>query len=72
MYLEYIEKLDIESMLEPDLFDELFEIESEFEREQIVLQLEARAKVLGVKTRFVDMYKLRKKDYKNQIKAKEN
>lgn len=69
MYLEYIEKLDIESILEPDLFEELFDIESEFEREQIVLQLEARAKVLGVKTRFVEIYKLRKKDYKNQIKA---
>ncbi|MBQ0111862.1 MAG: DUF927 domain-containing protein [Bacteroidales bacterium] len=69
MYIEYVEKLDAKSLLEPDLFDELFEIESEFERESIVLQLEDRAKILGVKTRFMEIYKLRKRDYKNLLKA---
>lgn len=69
MYIEYVEKLDAKSILEPDLFDELFEIESEFEREQIVIKLEERAKIVGVKTKFLEMYKLRKKDYKNMLKA---
>lgn len=69
MYIEYVEKLDAKSLLEPELFDELFEIESEMDREQICLKLEAKAKELGVKSAFVRMYKAREKDYKKSIRA---
>jgi len=69
MYIEYVEKLDGKSLLEPDLFDELFEIESDFDREQIVLQLEDRAKILGLKTKFLEMYRLKKRDFKTLQKA---
>ena len=84
MYIEYVEKLDAKSLLEPDLFDELFDIESEFEREQIVFQLEERAKLVGEEVSEMDLlnlkidenslsnellYKLRKKEFKNLLKA---
>lgn len=69
MFIEYVDKLDAVSILDSELFDELFEIESEFEREQILIKLEDKAKVLGVKTKFSKLYKTREKDFKNAMKA---
>jgi len=69
MLLSYVEKLDKESILSAELFDELFAIESEMQREITRQKLEEVANTLHVKTQFNKIYNATKKDYKNAIKT---
>ena len=48
MLLEYVNKLDAESIVSDDLYKELFEIEDEIQRQRKYFELEARAKALNV------------------------
>lgn len=69
MYIEYADKLDAISLLDPELFDEIFDIDSELEREQMHIKLEEQAKALGVKSAFDRMYKAKARDFKKEQRA---
>lgn len=69
MYIENVEKLDGVSILDDELFAELFLLEDEVLRADKEVELEAKAKLLGVKSSFVKKLAARKKDFKNRQKA---
>ncbi|MCQ2609020.1 MAG: DUF927 domain-containing protein [Bacteroidales bacterium] len=71
MYIECAETLDAISILEPELFDELFLLETETERITYLIKLEERAKVLGVKSKFDRIYKARERDFKAEQKRQQ-
>ncbi len=54
---KYIQALTPESILGEDVFNRLFDIANEIEREQIHQKLQDRAKVLGVKQKFDSLYR---------------
>lgn len=72
MLLEYVDKLDAQSLLSPELFDELFEIENEFDRELQRQKLEERALSFNIKTRFNKSYNAKYKEYKKSLKTVKN
>lgn len=56
MYLEDVEKLNKDSILDRDLFVELMEYENEIDRTEKVIELVDKAKLFGVKEKFKAMY----------------
>lgn len=68
MYFESAENLDKNTILQPEVFDDLFSIESESDRIMAYFALQDMAKVLGVKTKFDKIYKAREKEYKREQK----
>lgn len=68
MFIENVGKLSADSIIDEELFIELFDIEDEFTRQGIILKLEDRAKVLNVKGKFTKMLKAYEKSIK-PIKA---
>ena len=66
MYIENVESLTKDSVLDEELFDELFEIDEEFTREQKIIKIQDRARELGVKSKFDAMLKAKKRDFKQQ------
>lgn len=71
MYIENLEQLDANLILEDDVLEEIFEIESEQDREKVLIKVEARAKQLGVKSEFVRTYKAAMKEFKRKQKEQE-
>lgn len=69
MLLEYVEKLDKESLLSLDLMDELFLLDSEVERESYRQKLEQQAQSFNVKTQFNKLYNAKKKDFMAESKS---
>lgn len=67
MYLECIEKLDINSLLINEVFDELFDIESDYEREQKRQELVEVAKRYRLKDKFDRLYNAKNKDFKRKL-----
>lgn len=68
MFIEYADKLDAISILDPELLDELFALEFEEDRQRTLISIENRAKLLGCKTEFTKLYKARLKDIKKEKK----
>ena len=70
--LKEIEKLTSKSILEESIFIELFEIEDEIKKARRLLALTDRAEELGVKTKFIKLYRAYQKVQKevNQKKTK--
>lgn len=64
MFIENVGKLDQDSIIDEELFIELFDIEDEFIRQGYILKLEDRAKVLNVKGKFTKMLKAYEKTLK--------
>lgn len=62
-YLENVERLDKNSILDEELFHELMEMESEFERESAYNTFRDRAKDLGVTSKFDNLYSAMKREY---------
>ena len=54
---KYIQALTPESILGEDVFNRLFDIANEIEREQIHQKLQDRAKILNVKQKFDSLYR---------------
>ena len=54
---KYIQALTPESILGEDVFNQLFDIANEIEREQIHQKLQDRAKILNVKQKFDSLYR---------------
>lgn len=71
MYIEYVNDLNADSLLDDELFDELFSIESEYEHEKKLIELEDRAKSCGVKSRFDKLYRAKKKEITRLLKAEQ-
>lgn len=68
MFIEYVGKLDKESILDEELFEELFDIEDDFEREKKIQELQDKAKLLDVGVRFGKLLKAATKNYKSALK----
>ena len=68
MFIENVSQLDKDSLVDPQLFDELFAIEDEFDREQKIQELQDKAKEKGCKGRFDDLLKAKKKSVRAEIK----
>lgn len=68
--MEQINKLTSESILEEEVFNEIFKQEDEIYKARLILTLQDRAKELGVKKKFEDLLKAYTKTYK-QILEKE-
>ena len=66
MYIENVEQLNSTSVLDEELFNELFDIDDEFVREKKIQEVEAKAKALGVKTKFNALLRAKKKDFKSK------
>lgn len=66
MYIEHVEKLNKDSLLCEEVFQEVFSLESEFEREQIIQDLQDRAKKLKCGTKFNQLLRSYRKDLKKQ------
>ena len=64
MFIENVNQLDKDSLVDPQLFDELFEIEDDFEREQKIQELQNKAKEKGCKGKFDDLLKAKKRSVK--------
>lgn len=69
MYIENVEQLTRDSVLDEDLFIELFDIESEFVREQKIIAIQDKAKALGVKTAFDKLLTAKRKENKEKTAA---
>lgn len=67
MELDYIDKLDESSILNKDIFFQLFAIEEDFERVEKYQALENRAAELKVKSKFKSLYKAFEKDFKKSL-----
>lgn len=65
-YIENVSKLDAASILHDEVFDELFEISTERERARKLIELQDKAKTLGVKSKFDDIYKSALRDFKER------
>ena len=68
MYIENVEKLTKDSVLDEELFTELFEIEENLPREKKIIELQDKALELGVKTKFDNILKAKKKDFRQQTR----
>jgi len=68
MFLENVGNLNKSSCLDAQVFDELFLIDSEFERELKHQEILAKAEELGCKTAFETIYKARKNEEKAKAK----
>ena len=62
MYIENVEQLTRDSVLDEDLFIELFDIESEFVRTQKIIAIQDKAKALGVKSQFDKLLNAKKRE----------
>ena len=62
MYINRLEQLDKNEILEPELFRELMEIESDLERQSKASKAQFRAKDLGVAKHFDAMYRAAQKE----------
>lgn len=69
MFIEYVEKLDATTIVDEQVFDELYQMDNEFERTQKINELEDRAKLLGVKKSFDNLLKVKTREYTRLIKA---
>lgn len=67
MLLECVNELNESDILSEDLLYELFEIESAFDREQTLQQVQKRAEQLKVKTAFNKLYKAFNQDHKKEL-----
>lgn len=68
MFIDYVDQLSADSILCDELFDELFQLESEVDRVHKYNELEDRAKVLNVKCKFERIFKARQKEFKESQK----
>ena len=68
MYIENVEKLTKDSVLDEELFTELFEIEENITREKKIIELQDKALELGVKTKFDNILKAKKRDLRQQTR----
>lgn len=68
MFIEYVEKLDKKSILEEDLFIELFGIENDFDREKKKQELQDQAKLLDVSGKFGRLLRAAEKNYKSALR----
>lgn len=59
-----INSLDVNSILSEEVFNELFNIEMRSEQARMKMRLQDRAKILGVKTRWDELYKSYRRDLK--------
>lgn len=64
MYIEDLTKITDDVILSTKLFDEIFAIESEFEKAKILLSIQDRAEKLKKKTEFIKLITAYKKDKK--------
>ena len=64
MYIEHVEKLNKDSLLCEEVFQEVFSLDSEYDRESIILKLHDRAIKLKCETKFKKMLAAYKKDLK--------
>ena len=71
IFLQDVERLDRESFLEPDLYEELLQLESEIERQRMALMARERAKQLGVVRNFDTMYRAIQTEIAKARKAEE-
>ena len=69
MYIENVEQLTRDSVLDEELFIELFEIEDEFVREQKIVAIQEKAKNLGMKTQFDKLLNAKRRAIKIEQKA---
>lgn len=69
MLLENVSKLEANTLLSDELFEELFNIEDCIDRQRTVFDLEDRAKALGIKAKFDKMLKAYENYIKEQTKA---
>ena len=69
MYIENVEKLDALSILDDEVFDELLSIEDNVIQTDKEIELESKAKNLGVKSAFTKKLNARKRDFKRRLKA---
>lgn len=69
MFIENVDKLDAISILDDELFAELFLLEDEVLRADKEVELETKAKALGVKSSFCKKLAARKKDFKQRQRA---
>lgn len=68
MYIENVSQLDKDFLVDPQLFDELFAIEDEFDREQKIQELQDKAKEKGCKGSFDDLLKAKKRSVRADMK----
>lgn len=69
MYLENVEQLTRDSVLDEELFIELFDIDNEFVRTQKIIAIQDKAKALGVKSQFDKLLNAKKREHKEQLAA---
>lgn len=67
MELQFIDKLDASSLLNKEIFFQLFAIEEDFERVEKYQELEKRAEELKIKTKFKQLYRAFEKDFKKAM-----
>ena len=68
MYIENVNQLNRDSLVDPQLFDELFAIEDEFERELKINEIEIKAKEQGCKKKFEEFLKAKKRSVKEEAR----
>ena len=66
MYIENVEQLNNTSVLDEQLFIELFDIDDEFVREQKIQSIQAKAKSLGCKSQFDALLKAKRREFKSK------
>lgn len=64
MYIENVDQLNSTSVLDEQLFIELFDIEDEFVREQKIQEIQEKSKALGCKSKFDALLKAKKREAK--------
>lgn len=69
MLLEYVEKLDADSLLSNELFVELFGIDDEIQRQRYIFNLESKASEFKKLSEFRKLLRLYEKQYKKEQKA---
>lgn len=77
IFLQDVDRLKKESFLEPDLYEELMQLDSEVERQRMALMARERAKQLGAVRQFDSMYraiqseiaKAKKEEEQNSLKS---
>lgn len=76
VYIENVNSLTNDLILCDEVFEELFLLEKESERLRIYYDLQDRAKVLGVKTKFDKLYRAKEREFKkylrNEIEESQN
>ena len=69
MYIENVEQLTRDSVLDEELFIELFEIEDEFVREQKIVAIQEKAKALGMKSQFDKLLNAKRRALREEKRA---